>query len=366
MCGILAVIGEYDKEEVQKAISLQNHRGPDDSGIYFDNKLALAHKRLSIIDLKTGKQPMKSDKGNIIVYNGEIYNFKELKEEINKTKKFKFKTNSDTEVILAAYELWGERCVRKFNGMFCFVIWDKEKRELFVARDRLGIKPLYYYKDKDKLIFSSEIKSILQFIKPELNKEGLYDYFNYFIQIGNETLFKGIKIFPKASYAKINRTKTIVKEYWNFSYKEKELNEEEAKNKLKELFEESVKKRLIADVPVGCFLSGGLDSSLITAVMKKYNPNLKTFSVAYDIDNKENILAEETSKVLGTEHHSLIITAEEFKESLREMIYKYDSPIITVQQVECIRLRLLLLYLLSCMFLLLLLQDLFQFVIVLL
>jgi len=328
MCGILAVIGEYSKEKVKRAISMQQHRGPDDSGIYFDNKLALAHKRLSIIDLKTGKQPMISDKGNIIIYNGEIYNFKEIKEEITKERRYSFKTNSDTEVILAAYDVWGKRCVKKFNGMFSFIIWDKEKRELFVARDRLGIKPLYYYKDGKKLIFSSEIKSILEFVSPKINKEILYDYFNYFIQIGNSTLFKGIKTFPKACFASISRTKTTVSKYWDFNYKEEEKqNKEEEKEELKNLLEESVKKRLIADVPVGAFLSGGLDSSLITAIMKKHNKNLKTFSVAYDVDNKENEYAEETAKILGTEHYSLKISAEEFKNALRDMIKKYDQPI---------------------------------------
>ena len=285
MCGILAIVGEHDKDKVRKAISLLSHRGPDDSGIYLDNKLSLAHKRLSIIDLsKNSSQPLVSEKGNLIIYNGEIYNFKEIKEEIEKHKNFDFKTKSDTEVILAAYETWGENCVKRFNGMFSFIIWDKEKRELFVARDRLGIKPLYYYKDKEKLIFASEIKSILQFIEPEINKEGLYDYFNYFIQIGNETLFKGIKIFPRANYALISRTKTIVKKYWDFNYEEEEISEEKAKEKLKELFEESVKKRLVADVPVGSFLSGGLDSSAITAIMKKHNKDLKTFSVGFDVD----------------------------------------------------------------------------------
>ena len=328
MCGILAIFGEYEKKTVKKAINLLEHRGPDSSGEYFDAGIAFAHKRLSIIDLnKRASQPFISREGNVIIYNGEVYNFKEVREEINAKKKYPFRTESDTEVILAAYETFGETCVKKFNGMFSFVIYNKKKKEIFVVRDRLGIKPLYYFKDKEKLIFASEIKSILEFVKPKLNKRILYDYFNYNIQISDQTLFKNIRVFPRASYRIITRTNTTTKKYWDIEYSSENKSEREFIHEFRELLEESIKKRMISDVPLGSFLSGGLDSSVISAIMAKQAPGLKTFSVAYDTDPTENRRAEEVSQFLGTDHHSLNVSAHDFVKKLPDMIWHYDQPI---------------------------------------
>ncbi|MBD3252182.1 asparagine synthase (glutamine-hydrolyzing) [Candidatus Pacearchaeota archaeon] len=328
MCGIIAISGDYDKRNVREAINLLSHRGPDDSGIYFDGKIAMAHKRLSIIDLnRRASQPFVSDKGNVIVFNGEIYNFKEIKNDINKIKKYDFKTNSDTEVLLAAYEVFGEKCLNKLNGMFAFVIYDSKKKKFFVARDRLGIKPLYYYEDDKRIIFASEIKAILKFIKARINKDAVHDYFNYFIQQGNWTWFEGIKIFPRANYCIIDSGKMNIKEYWGLEYSSEIKEERHAIEELKKLLEKSIKRRLIADVPVGSFLSGGIDSSLISAIASKNNKEFRTFSVSFDVDQTENKNAKEVSDYLKTKHYSLTITSKDFINVLEKMIWHYDQPI---------------------------------------
>src|SRR3989344_1412810 len=182
MCGILGIYSRnIDKEQVRKATETLHHRGPDGTGYFFDNNIAFGHRRLAVIDLsENAKQPMCNESGDLwITYNGEVYNFKEIKQELE-NKGHQFKSNSDTEVILHAYEEWKEKCLEKFNGMFALAIWNSRNRELFLARDRAGVKPLYYYFDRDKFIFASEIKAILEFsIEKKLNKKILYDYFNY-------------------------------------------------------------------------------------------------------------------------------------------------------------------------------------------
>lgn len=358
MCGIVGVI-EKDVNNVRlvKAIASIDHRGPDDYGIFVDGNIGLGHRRLSIIDLSyAASQPMSNeDKTLHIVYNGEIYNFKELKEDL--LKDYTFKSNSDTEVILYLYEKYGEMCVEMLNGMFAFAIWDSKKQKLFIARDRAGIKPLYLYADNKSIMFASEIKALFKLgAKKELNKEILLDYFNYQISISNETLFKNIYSLPQGYYAIVSKGIISMRRYWQPVYKQEEKSSEELIISLIA----SVKRQMISDVPVGTFLSGGLDSSLITAIasrvysqqqlkhrMEGSRPTrdkgdgsprdddktaadtslMKTFTAGFEGYEDEINYAKEVSQSLGTEHHSVIISPRMFVDSLPKLIHHYDQPI---------------------------------------
>lgn len=331
MCGIVGIYdreNKIDKEQVKAATSILEHRGPDDFGYYFDDNVALGHRRLSIIDLsKNAKQPMSNETGDMwIVYNGEIYNFLELRKELEKLG-HEFKSRSDTEVIIHAYEQWQESCLQKFNGMFAFAIWDSKNKKLFLARDRAGIKPLYYCLNKGRFIFASEIKAILEFNVPkQINDAVLYDYFNYFILIGDETLFKGIKSLPAAHYFVLQNDKIIVRKYWDFNYEIEQKTEAEWIKILEQEISKSIKKRLIADVPIGAFISGGVDSSAIVAFMQKLSGKVKTFCVGSG-DELELKNARIIAEKLNTEHHEILITADDFANNLRKMIWHYDMPI---------------------------------------
>jgi asparagine synthase (glutamine-hydrolysing) len=331
MCGIFGI---YDRskttnsEEVKKATNLMEHRGPDGSGFYFDNEISLGHRRLSIIDLsENAKQPMCNESGDIwITYNGEIYNFKEIRKDLE-TLGHQFKSNSDTEVIIHAYEEWKESCLQRFNGMFAFAIWDSKNKRLFLARDRSGVKPLYYYIDKNKFIFSSEIKSILELDVPrQINRDALYDYFNYFITIGDETLFKHIRSVPPAHYFVLEDNKITARKYWEFEYLIENKSEAEWCSIIENELSESVKKRMISDVPIGAFISGGVDSSAIVSFMNENSSKVKTFCVGSGEDT-ELKNARIAADVLNTEHKEIMITSEDFSKNLRKMIWHYDMPV---------------------------------------
>lgn len=329
MCGIVGVLSkEINKGIVKKATKLLEHRGPDDFGFFFDKNIALGHRRLSIIDLsRKAGQPMTNESEDLqIIFNGEIYNFQELRQELEK--KHEFKSNSDTEVILHAYEEWGEDCTKKFNGMFAFAIWDTKKKELFLARDRVGEKPLYYYADKKKFIFASEIKALLEFISPMLNKKLLYDYFNYFILIGEETLFENIFSLPAAHHFNIKLDKEIKikkERYWDIYYNLEKGPDSSFISELRKQIYESIEKRQISDVPIGAFISGGIDSSAIVAFMQKFD-KVKTFCVGSG-DETELENARYIAEVFNTDHHEILINAEDFAKNLKKMIWHYDMPI---------------------------------------
>jgi len=366
LCGILGLISKkIDREKLQSATSLLAHRGPDDSGIYIGEGIGLGHRRLSIIDLsKDAHQPMANEDGTLhIVYNGEIYNYEDLRDELmlHQPKpgvhgKHIFKSYSDTEVILHAYEEYGPACVEKLNGMFAFAIWDSKKQQLFIARDRAGIKPLYFHINNGNFMFASEIKSLFELgANKELNKEILPDYFNYQICIGQETLFKGIKIFPQGHYAIIKDNWYLPIQYWKPEYKD----EERTSDELKEILTATVERQMMSDVPVGTFLSGGLDSSIITAIASKLHSQresemspridagmalstgeqvskqhlsadthkLKTFTAGFEGYEDEIKYAKEASLSLGTENYSVLITPRMFVDALPELIHHYDQPI---------------------------------------
>lgn len=337
MCGILGFCNIGNKRLLDSSLEAIYHRGPDDTGIvWFEYaNTGLGHKRLSIIDLSSaGHQPMCNQNGNLwIVYNGEIYNYIEIRNELLRHG-FKFKSDSDTEVVLYSYEMWGIDCLNKFNGMFAFAIWDNSKKELFAARDRQGIKPFYYSKKDSALIFSSEIKAIL---KSGLIEKGP-DY-NYIItptrfQISPHTGFKNIFKLPPAHYLLFRDGKIALYEYWNIDANEKELENSKAIEHLDYLLNDSVKLQMIADVPVGIFLSGGLDSSIIAALMRKNtNKDIHSFTIKFsDRDQKfEKIIDDSYYAKIVADHFGFIHHEFEIEPDiinlLPQLVYHMDEPL---------------------------------------
>ncbi|NQU77786.1 asparagine synthase (glutamine-hydrolyzing) [Candidatus Falkowbacteria bacterium] len=364
MCGING-FNFKDETLIAKMNERVKHRGPDDSGFWADDNLSLGHQRLSIIDLsERGHQPMHSDK-YIIVFNGEIYNYKEIKKELPD---YQFKSDSDTEVILAAYEKWGRDCLAKLNGIFAIAIWDKEKKELFLARDRVGVKPLYYYFNNGKLIFSSEIKAILEHfdVKREVDVEALNHYFRLLYVPAPLTMFKGIKKLEAGHYLIFRNGEVEIERYWevdnaklrkhmrppslklrgvkNYPPRQDELGSsrlgENAKGEIGEVMLGAVKGQLVSDRPLGVFLSGGIDSTSVLGNMVKLgHRKIKTFSVGFNIndpDNKFNAdfnLARQTAKHYKTDHHELLISSEDILENIEDVVWHLDEPICNTTQV---------------------------------
>ncbi|MCH8021952.1 asparagine synthase (glutamine-hydrolyzing) [candidate division KSB1 bacterium] len=316
MCGICGVT-YFDRErnvselEVKGMCDVIRHRGPDDQGWITKGNYGIGMRRLSIIDLFTGRQPISNEDGSIwIVFNGEIYNHMELRDELIK-KGHTFQTKCDTEAIVHAYEEYGEDCPKKLNGMFGFAILDLKKQTLFLARDRLGIKPLYYYHDSGKFAFGSELKSILQVenISREIDRRAL-DIFLTFEYIPSPySIFEGIRKLPPGHSLTLKDGRISIKEYWDLSFDEKEVPEEELCEQLLELFQDAVKIRLMSDVPLGAFLSGGIDSSAIVAMMSRVMDRpVKTFSIGFKEDTyNESHYAQQIANHFNTEHHVEII-----------------------------------------------------------
>ena len=294
MCGILAILN-FDNKNIDEDLLIRMrdtmyHRGPDDAGVYIEGSVGLAHRRLSIIDLsKTGHQPMANeDKTVFLVFNGEIYNYVELRENLIKMG-HRFFSTSDSEVIIHQYEEDGEKCLDKLNGMFGFVIWDTKKQSLFAARDRLGIKPLYYFVDNNRIILASEIKAVLEDPRiPRIpNYQAIADYFFAGRALGGKTVFKNIKEVEPGYMLTVDKMsqQIQVKKYWdiyydyNYSRTEKDLIEE-----LFCLIDDSVKVHCRSDATLGCHLSGGMDSSTIVGLAAKYRNPLKTFSIKFSDD----------------------------------------------------------------------------------
>ena len=343
MCGICG-FNRKDENLCKSMIDTLKHRGPDDEGFYFDENVSLGHRRLSIIDLALGHQPIyNEDKSICIVYNGEIYNYKEIRKELEN--KHKFYTNSDTEVIIHAYEEYSFECVKKFNGMWAFCIYDKNKNLLFLSRDRFGIKPLYYHFDGKNFIFASEIKAILQHnVKRIPNDMLIFDCLFYnIVDHTNETFFKGINKVPKGNSAIFNiKEKTLkMEKYWEIKvHKEDNENTSTSVNKMdeiKDIFFDSVKLRLRSDVPVGSCLSGGIDSSSIVCAVAKLTDgenthNLNTFSAVFpgkEIDESKYIEAvvENTS----VKPNFVSPSGEKLMKDLMDLIYYQEEPLPGVE-----------------------------------
>ncbi|MDP2946544.1 MAG: asparagine synthase (glutamine-hydrolyzing) [Nanoarchaeota archaeon] len=341
MCGING-FNFRDENLIKKMNEKIRHRGPDDEGLYLDNNISLGHRRLSIIDLsEKGKQPIfNEDKSLCIVFNGEIYNFQELKKNL-KTKGHNFFSHTDTEVVLHLFEEYKEDCLKHLNGIFAFAVWDIKNRELFLARDRIGVKPLYYYFQDDKFIFSSEIKAILEHdIKREIDLDALNHYFRLMYVPVPLTMFKNIYKLPQAHYLILKDNKSKIQKYWDVENFSDLQSKEEIIGKIQELMRKSVKGQLISDRPVGIFLSGGIDSTSVLGITREFiKDKIKTFSVGFEIEDPENKfnadlnLARETSKFYGTEHHELLVTAKDVLENIEKVIWHLDEPIAEPTQV---------------------------------
>lgn len=325
MCGIAGYIKEKPEKEILKKMTDRiAHRGPDSEGFYLDNDAALGHRRLSIIDLKTGEQPIyNADKSKVIVYNGEVYNFKELREEL---KDYKFKTKTDTEVIIHGYEKWGKDVCSHLRGMFAFAIWDKNEKELFLARDGWGIKPLYYYFDGNVFMFASEIKAFLDHpdFKKELNENILSSYLCFNSCATEETFFKNVYRLNPGCTLTLKDNKIDIKEYFHLEFNENEEEFEVSVEKIKKAMSSSVEYHQIADVEVGSFLSSGIDSSYLVSLAK---PD-KTYTVGYDDPKYDEIKnAEELASLLNISNTSKKITKEEYLNNLENIIYHMDEPL---------------------------------------
>lgn len=329
MCGISG-FNWFDKSLIKEMCKLISHRGPDQEGYYTDKKVSLGHKRLSIIDLSDkGRQPMFSkDNRYIIVFNGEIYNYKEIKENLE-NKKYVFNTDSDTEVLLYAFEEYKEKCLNFLEGMFAFCVYDTKTDSYFIARDKLGIKPLYYFINQNKLAFSSELKPLLVHnFKKTINKEALQELFTYGLITEDRSIIKEIKKLPAGHFLKFTKGKTIVKKYWDIydNTKSKE-SERFYINSMRKKILSSVEKRLVADVKVGCFLSGGIDSSIVTAAASKYKSNIDTFSVSFDINEfDETEYAKKVSDKFRTNHRIIDFTSEDIIKTIPKISKIIDEP----------------------------------------
>ncbi|MEW6556604.1 MAG: asparagine synthase (glutamine-hydrolyzing) [Elusimicrobiota bacterium] len=319
-----------EQNEIKVPLDLMTHCGTDDEGVFLDRYVGLGIKRLKIIDLQGGHQPIFNETGDIvIVYNGEIYNYLELREDLQK-KGHQFYTKSDTEVIVHLYEDSGVNCVKKLNGMFVFAIWDKKKEELFIARDRIGIKPLFYSIFNGCLYFASEIKSILaeKTISKEIDNQALINYFSFYYISAPWTIFKYIRRLYPGHYIILKNGKIEIKQYWDFKFIPEQNNIQEVISQIKNTLLNSVKRHLQSEVPLGVFLSSGLDSTSIVAMMSKLKYLTKTYTIGYENGKSYNELEEAklVAKKYNTEHYDCILKPNQVEEFLPEMIKHLAEP----------------------------------------
>ena len=327
MCGIAGLVTkDKNKNQLVKKMSKRiEHRGPDGEGYYFDDDIALAHRRLSIIDLSTGDQPIyNEDKTIVTVFNGEIYNYQELRDELIKAG-HKFITKSDTEVLVHGYEAWHTDLPKHLRGMFAFAIYDKNKKELFLARDNFGIKPLYYAYMNDTFMFASEVKAFLDLpmFNKELNKDILETYLEFSFVPTTETFFKGVYRLDAGTSLLFKDNNILLNKYFKLDFKDSNISYEDAVIKIGNVMEESVSKHLISDVEVGSFLSSGIDSSYIVSLAK---PN-RTYTVGYDIAKYDEIkYAKDLADKLKINNTSKVIKKEEYMKEIPNIMYYLDEP----------------------------------------
>lgn len=337
MCGIAGIVQlrKHSSPQLLRKLAamnaLQEHRGPDGEGIWTaeDFSIGLAHRRLSIIDLDEGTQPMEGERGNILVFNGEIYNYLELKEEL---KEYPFRSASDSEIILAAYERWGRECVLHLRGMFAFALWDSSSQELFLARDPFGIKPLYYTEQQGCLYFASEVKALIPFMdEVETDLGGLKEYLSFQFCLEERTLFKGVHSLPPAHHLVCKEGRYQVEKYWEVYY-EPDFNHTRSyfEERLREVIEESIQLHTRSDVPVGAYVSGGIDSSLVASVAARQRKEeflgftgKFTYGKGYDESEYARALAHKS----GVGLHEVDITAQDFLHSIDKVIYHLDYPV---------------------------------------
>lgn len=337
MCGIAGLLQfgnqQAEKACIQRMTDALSHRGPDDQGIYVHRQVALGHRRLSIIDLSpAGHQPMFSyDKRYTLVFNGEIYNYKEVKKLITD---YPFSSNSDSEVILAAYAKWGPECLQYMNGMFAFAIWDHRNATLFIARDRLGVKPVYYYQLSDGFLFASEIRALIRskMFTPTIHQPALSEFLAYQTVHAPGTILNGVKMLEPGCYMLVKNQQVEIVRWWNIEREAKQSPKaksyREVCNDIYQLLLGSVEKRLIADVPLGAFLSGGIDSSAVVALMSKITPgNVKTFNISFDESEfNEAHYARMIASRYQTDHTEIRLSPRYFLDELPQALMAMDHP----------------------------------------
>lgn len=339
MCGIAGSVdlrgGRASMDVLQKMAAALTHRGPDATAVHVDGEAGLAHARLSILDLAGGSQPMSNADGSLwITYNGEVFNYLELREELVK-KGHRFVTRSDTEVILHLYQEEGEECVHRLNGQWAFAIWDARRRKLFAARDRIGIQPLFYTTSGSAFLFASEIKALFacESVSRELDLKGLDQIFTFWVTLPPRTSFRGISQLPPGHVLTVQDGHTRTRQYWNADYSEVEPDSDSADRKAEELLElmcDATRIRLRADIPVGAYLSGGLDSSFITALTSRIvKDKLRTFSVAFtDSDLDESSHQRTASEFLHTQHSEIRCSSRDIGEVFPDVIWHAEQPML--------------------------------------
>ena len=333
MCGI-AGIYYFDSRKpsrhlLEQMTEMMHHRGPDDTGYFIDDGIGLGFKRLSIIDLHGGHQPIGNEDESVqVVLNGEIYNYKYLR-SLLESKGHRFKTESDTEVLVHLYEEYGSQCITQLRGMFAFAVWDRKRREVFAARDFFGIKPFYYYVDQEQFLFASEVKAIhaVGVVKRTIRPESVLNYLTFQYVPDPHTMFEHVQTLPPAHYLHIRQNGSItLKKYWEPTFEPKDRPIEDYIDELRYRLEDSVKYHMHSDVKSGCLLSSGIDSTSIAAHMRHIRP-IQTFSVGFEGPQNECQIARQTAEKLGTEHYDHIIGPDEYFDVLPKAVWHQDEPV---------------------------------------
>lgn len=343
MCGISGIFNVDGTPVLYETLKAMTdsiaHRGPDGEGYYIDDCLGFGHRRLAIVDLSSaGKQPMQTSDGRYVIsYNGEIYNYRELRNQLI-TEGYQFCSSTDTEVVLNGYAHWGIECLKKFNGMFAFALWDKKEKKLTLARDRYGIKPLYYTLADGSLVFASEIKAIIASKRytPKIDREALIEYLTFQNFFTDRNLFKDIRILQGGHYLQYtHNSKPKITQYWDFNFSENSsLSEADAIEGLSHHMENSVKRQLMGDVPINVYLSGGIDSGLITLLAAKQVPNIRSFTVGFDLNSASGLevgfdereKAEYISYLAKTEHYEMVLKAGDMERCIKKLTWALEEP----------------------------------------
>jgi asparagine synthase (glutamine-hydrolysing) len=336
MCGIVGILqldgAQPDAAALRAMMDAIQHRGPDDSGTFFDGPLALGFRRLSIIDVACGHQPLgTADGSHTIVFNGEIYNYADVRQVLVDEHSRKFTTHSDTEVIVNAVAQWGESALPRLNGMFAFAVWDQVRQRLLLARDRLGKKPLHFVRTRSAFVFASEIKSLLAHpdFAATVDATRVPAFLTYRYLPGTETLFKNVEVLQPACSMLVSPAGGIEnpKRWWDYEFS-RTAPSSNPRHELKELLSDSVRLRMISEVPLGAFLSGGIDSSVIVALMSKLHPEpVKTFSIGFDTGFSEATHARQVANYFACDHHEVTVTAEELLRTIPAALYARESPV---------------------------------------
>jgi len=344
MCGIVGIFnlaGQPVSPAVLQAMTNRlTHRGPDGEGTHLDRALGLGHRRLAILDLsEAGRQPMATPDGRYVIsFNGEIYNFRELRRELEAAGRI-FHSRCDTEVLLQAYAHWGRGCLNRLNGMFAFAVWDRQARELLLARDRYGIKPLYYAQCGDAFLFTSEIKALTVHpaFRTEVDREALLEYFTFQNFFTDRTLFKGVRLLPAGSWMAVSAAAVGAPvSFWDYSFEEpaQATDEQAYREELDRLLQQAVSRQLVSDVEVGAYLSGGMDSGTVTALAAREIPNLHSFTCGFDLHSASGIelgfderdAAELMSYRFGTEHYEMVLKAGDMERVMPALAYHLEEP----------------------------------------